>query len=575
VSFGIEANDTARTGLLGFAVERVDPAKNERYFVHGFKVFPSIIPQPDENTYVSTFAHPIQSLVWDDFTAEPDHDYTYVFHPLAGTPKNLDRSRKTVSIEVRTEPLFGGVHDVFFNRGVASSQAYAREFGNMSPSDQPSQVKRRKALQWLSRDLDEAMIAFIKSARSGDAIRGCFYEFTYPPVLAALAKAITDGVDVQLVVDCKVNEHTQNEKQPDGTVKAVFFESDPRLRNLAAIADAGLPASAVIRREARRSDLTHNKFMVLLAGDQRTPQQVWTGSTNLTEGGIHGQANTGHWIRDAGTAARFGEYWKLLATDPGGRQGDSQSTVRARNKEFYAGVESLTPTPTPDAIPTGITPLFSPRTGLAPLQLYVSLLDTAKDLGCITFAFTVPDPFKAALSDNSSSGPLLFLLLEKEDRPNRRATKPFVRLDADNNVYQASGSELQTTLGQWVVETDTRKLGLNHHVAFIHCKFLLHDPLGADPIVATGSANFSKASTNDNDENMVIVRGDRRVADIYFTEFNRLFNHYYFRSIAERSSPTETLRALQLAEDDSWLQKYRPGTLRSKRVACFTGMAID
>jgi phosphatidylserine/phosphatidylglycerophosphate/cardiolipin synthase-like enzyme len=140
---------------------------------------------------------------------------------------------------------------------------------------------------------------------------------------------------------------------------------------------------------------------------------------------------------------------------------------------------------------------------------------------------------------------------------------------------QASGSELRTTLGQWVVETDTRKLGLNQHVAFIHCKFLLHDPLGADPIVVTGSANFSKASTNDNDENMVIVRGNRRVADIYFTEFNRLFNHYYFRSVAERSSPAETLRALQLAEDDGWLEKYQSGTLRSKRVACFTGMAID
>ena len=113
-------------------------------------------------------------------------------------------------------------------------------------------------------------------------------------------------------------------------------------------------------------------------------------------------------------------------------------------------------------------------------------------------------------------------------------------------------------------------------MAFIHCKFLLHDPLGADPIVVTGSANFSKASTNDNDENMVIVRGDRRVADIYFTEFNRLFNHYYFRSIAERVQPDRDAdAALQLAEDDSWLQKYLPGTLRSKRVACYTGMAID
>jgi phosphatidylserine/phosphatidylglycerophosphate/cardiolipin synthase-like enzyme len=575
VSFGIHADESARTGLLGFGVERIDPSRDERYYVNGFKVFGSIIPQPDQNTYVSTYAHPVQSLVWDDFTAEPAHDYTYVFHPLAGTPKNLDRSRKTVSIDVRTEPLYGEAHDVFFNRGVASSQAYAREFGNLSPSDQPSLGKRRMALQWLSRDLDEAMIAFIKSARSGDAIRGCFYEFGYAPVLAELAAAVTRGVDVQLVVDCKVNQRTVNEKQPDGTVKPVFYESSPRLKNLAAIADAGLPAAAVLRREARRSAIAHNKFMVLLTGNPPTPEQVWTGSTNLTDGGIHGQANVGHWIRDAATASRFVDYWELLAADPGGRHGDSQSVVRTRNGELYASVDSMTPTPAPDAIPRGITPLFSPRSGSLPLELYVSLLDDAKDLACITLAFTVPDVFKAALRENTSSGPLCFLLLEKRDRPAANSTKPFVRLDADNNVYMASGSELRTTLGQWIVETDTRTLGLNRHVAFIHCKFLLHDPLGADPIVVTGSANFSKASTNDNDENMVIVRGNRRVADIYFTEFNRLFNHYYFRSIAERSSPADTLRALQLTEDDSWLQKYQPGTLRSKRVACFTGMAID
>jgi phosphatidylserine/phosphatidylglycerophosphate/cardiolipin synthase-like enzyme len=172
----------------------------------------------------------------------------------------------------------------------------------------------------------------------------------------------------------------------------------------------------------------------------------------------------------------------------------------------------------------------------------VALLDEADDLSCITFAFTVPDLFKAALKNNSSGGPLCFLLLEKEDRPTLNSTKPFVRLNAENNVYMASGAELQTTLGKWVVETDTRKLGLHQQVAFIHCKLLLHDPLGDDPIVVTGSANFSTASTSENDENMVIVRGNRRVADIYFTEFNRLFNHYYFRSIAGRSNPTETLR---------------------------------
>jgi phosphatidylserine/phosphatidylglycerophosphate/cardiolipin synthase-like enzyme len=109
------------------------------------------------------------------------------------------------------------------------------------------------------------------------------------------------------------------------------------------------------------------------------------------------------------------------------------------------------------------------------------------------------------------------------------------------------------------------------------------DPLSEDPIVVTGSANFSDASTNDNDENMLIIRGDKRVADIYFTEFNRLFNHYYFRSVTEATkrrlaaggTPVADPNAeanLFLAENDDWLAKYEPGRFRAKRVALLTGM---
>jgi phosphatidylserine/phosphatidylglycerophosphate/cardiolipin synthase-like enzyme len=113
-------------------------------------------------------------------------------------------------------------------------------------------------------------------------------------------------------------------------------------------------------------------------------------------------------------------------------------------------------------------------------------------------------------------------------------------------------------------------------VAFVHSKFLLRDPLGDDPIVVTGSANFSNPSTTSNDENMLIIRGDLRAADIYFTEFNRIFNHYYFRSVVEsakrRKNGAEPQASLFLAEKDQWLEKYKPGTLRSKRVAMFSAM---
>jgi phosphatidylserine/phosphatidylglycerophosphate/cardiolipin synthase-like enzyme len=65
-------------------------------------------------------------------------------------------------------------------------------------------------------------------------------------------------------------------------------------------------------------------------------------------------------------------------------------------------------------------------------------------------------------------------------------------------------------------------------VHWVHTKFMLVDPLGRDPIVISGSANFSDASTNTNEENMLVIRGDQRVADIYFGEFMRSFAHLPF-----------------------------------------------
>src|SRR5258708_17346566 len=105
----------------------------------------------------------------------------------------------------------------------------------------------------------------------------------------------------------------------------------------------------------------------------------------------------------------------------------------------------------------------------------------------------------------------------------------------------------------------------------IHSKFMLVDPLGADPIVITGSANFRGAATDGNDENMIAIRGSYRAADIYFTEFNRLFNHYYFRSVVEElgQQHADDTASLFLDETDSWQQKYAPGKLKRKRLDVF------
>ncbi|RWD01461.1 MAG: hypothetical protein EOS58_25670 [Mesorhizobium sp.] len=588
VSFGIDFDAAKIADLMGFAVERHDLKNGERYYMYGFKVFESIYPHPDENLIVSTFDQPVQSFVWDDFTAKDGQEYVYYFHPLKGAPKNLDRSLPPVPIRIETEKAFTtGTHDVFFNRGVASSQAYARKFDNKAP-DQLDSAKREEALQWLSRDLDDALKAFIKQAKAGDTLLGAFYEFRYLEAATWLKEAIDRGVNVRLVLDAKRNGGQIDKKT--GKPAPDF----PRTDNKKTVKDAGLPASAIACwREKNVDNIAHNKFLVLLKGAAQKPAQVWTGSTNLSDGGIHGQTNVGHWVRDAAVAKYFQDYWELLSKDPGKSPTDTAAQSKAAMGGFRDDVAGLLQAPTDwTTIPQGTIPVFSPRAGSAVLDMYADMLDRSNALGCITLAFGISAVFKGPLAKHTTASPLTFLLLEKRDLPPKpkpgAAPKPFVTLGWKQNIYPAWGSYIADPLYRWTRETNAKKLRLNQHVSYIHSKFLLQDPLGPNPIVVTGSANFSDDSTNNNDENMLLIRGDKRVADIYFTEFNRLFFHYYFRSVHEVTSEQQKkqdpvgVAATAAAEKASlflsekaadWTSKYAPNSLKTKRVKMFTAMS--
>ena len=134
------------------------------------------------------------------------------------------------------------------------------------------------------------------------------------------------------------------------------------------------------------------------------------------------------------------------------------------------------------------------------------------------------------------------------------------------NVF-AIGNFIRTNqIDGWVKE---RLTGLNSHVRFVHNKFMLIDPLSDDPIVVGGSANFSDASTRRNDENMVITRGNTRVADIYLGEFMRLYSHHAFRESLtfDNPQPPKPLRT-----DDWWGEYFgRYAAVDEEEVFCAGG----
>ena len=326
----------------------------------------------------------------------------------------------------------------------------------------------------------------------------------------------------------------------------------PCKSTVAAIADAGIE-DICIPRTANPAYISHNKFIVLL--EDGKPVQVWTGSTNFTAGGIFGHSNVGHIVRDPAVAAAYLAYWEKLSTDPVMNRKRELDQIRPWN-------EQMAPVPQGVPAPNATIAIFSPRPTLEALRWYAERMDEAKTAAFFTAAFGVNDLFEAVLVKEKPY--LRYVLLESED--NNMA-----QLVTNKNNRIAVGSVMEPNVfEQWLEEQLT---GLNTHVKYIHTKYMLIDPLSDDPIVITGSANFSDASTRSNDENMLVIRGDTRVADIYLGEFMRLFNHFYFRSLVTRTrAPGADPHTGHLESDDSWRSAYYdPKTAKCKERLYFAG----
>jgi phosphatidylserine/phosphatidylglycerophosphate/cardiolipin synthase-like enzyme len=426
---------------------------------------------------------------WADYSAEPDSRYTYRVIPMTGQPGGLVDGPST-SVTISTEPEGGTDHDVHWNRGAIASQAFVRRFPNMT-LDQAG----APAYAWLTRDLLPGLLAFIGLAADASwSVTAAVYELGWPDVLAAFQAAHLRGAAVQMIYHAKADE-----------------TGDANRTDIAAANIKGLTIPRV------NANLMHNKFIVL--SQNGVPRAVWTGSTNFSKNALFGQLNVGHVIHDPGVAQRYLDYWNALRDDP------AADSLKDR-------VGALNPTPVGIGSDK-LTPLFMPRHGRALFDWWISQGMRKKPL-FMTFPFGIVKDFRPVYDRND--GILRFALLDKYvngGTPQSRAAAiaDIERIRRYPNIGLALGERIFV---DWIDGWRKEHEGLGLHVDWVHTKFMLIDPLGPDPMTLSGSANWSEASVTDNDENMLVIRGDRRVADIYFGEFMRLFAHHRFREAVKR-----------------------------------------
>ncbi len=561
VLIALDCPEPRRHGLMGFAFQRqiIGPKMPPAKWLRSQKVFKSIEPDPknahppghpDQPKRFYTDEHPIQSFLWGDYGASPDTSYRFKVVPMYGHPGALE-PHDAMQFDIRTEKEFDQGHGVWFNRGAIASQKFSEEFGKRVPADinDPNDPE----VKWLSRGLLEACLDFISSTPEGDGLRVAAYEFTYPPVLNALKAALDRGVDVRIVY--------HDTSDADGA-------------NEAAIKAAGLPAkvgSQKVLYRRTKTKIPHNKFIVRLAGGE-DPAEVWTGSTNFTVSGFLGQTNVGHRVADAETAARYLAYWELLKGDP--------ELEKARK-----GAAKLTAEPPAVIPPASIARYFSPRAKSVMLKWYGDRMLDAQQLVMFTAAFGVAKQLVEPIAEKRSA--LRYVLMEKPAPTDvkRTLTKDRGRVVLSYGVPLGEQYKMKAgkpvarrriqefELDKWFLQEELYRKANDGFVFFVHTKFLLIDPLSDDPLVCSGSANFSSNSLLQNDENMLLVRGNTRVADIYMTEFDRIFRHFYFRDIANELEAKGTgaeCAFLDESPEGKWTDSYfTPNGLKSLRRQMF------
>lgn len=505
-----------RAGCLGFSIERtdLDAGGGRQRWLPNLLRFQSDLRPP--STWVTTATAPLQRFRWGDYTVEPGRRYRYRVVARRGeTPAQVvargtvaEKTGKSdsipggVMVEVRTEDNRMPGTAVFFNRGAAASKAYIDQFGNSDPEKIPA------AKVWLSRGLEEGLLDFIGRAEGADfALHAVIYEFQKPSLLAGLKAAAERGASVEVVYHARKKADARDKKT--GEVKEVDHTLG---KNEAAIQAAGIGAFCQRRAADPAGAIMHDKYVVLLSGGM--PMAVWTGSTNWTDGGIYGQLNVGHAVYDPTVAECYERSFQMLRADP-----DPAATKQAN--------KAITPVPDPPtraALSHGITPLFSPQNGLAMLDLYADVCRSAKLL-MVSAPFELHQKIMDALKSPADSSVLRFVLAD-----TARSMNGGVQImNRDPHFAGAIATTLKSPLHDFQNRILEKQENFHHRGIHIHTKVIAADPFGADPVLIMGSANFSENSTDLNDSNVLVFRGDTAIMDIYVTEFMRMFDHYWFR----------------------------------------------
>jgi phosphatidylserine/phosphatidylglycerophosphate/cardiolipin synthase-like enzyme len=523
VLLAIDVAESRKSGLMGFAIEKKQGNYNWEWLLNSLTFPGKAHTLPAWNATPSNLA-PLQKFRWADYSIPAGTACNYRIHLVYGSALTQD---ETLEIGLTTDDGKPDDHHVNFNRAVAASQAFRREFPDLDKQLSASKGLAienwpEKPRAWLENGLLEAILNFINLATDGHwALDIAIYEYELKAIVDAVNAAFNRKVNLRILYHAKKGDEQT------------------------AVNEGNLTLIPTVMKEARVTNkIFHDKFIVLSkldASGARIPQAVLCGSTNFTENGVYRQANVVHVTEAKELANRYEEVFNMLWAHPADtdftRDWITKNNPMDETQSIFAG--------------------FSPRSLKTDLTEFIKIINGAdKDLLFAT-AFQLPDDILSALLGKPNDSVLRFGIQNSASR--------ITGYHADRTAEFTTPALLSTGLEGWVKE------GLHGQKGnlLVHTKAIVTNFTTDSPTILSGSHNLSVPASNGNDENYLIIRGNMDLADRYGLEILRFYEHYRFRYYAKL---LKLKQASPLATDDSWTTDYyKQGNLKALSRLRFAG----
>lgn len=541
--------DRKLDGCLGFFIERGDIQANTWEPLPAMARFDGVDPTLHQTTHDA----PVQKFWWKDLGARRGGMFRYRITAMGGTPGETLTPLAGVA-PLLTNPVAitadRGAFQAYFNRGIVATQALVHALGTPSVprllrhiEDPTDQIRRN-----LEGELQAALTALLDQADAEQGeIRAALYELNDPRGLEVRLQAADKG-DPRARAVVLGNERVSADKAK-GTPAAADADADNRQH----LKDAGVP---VVDRILPSGSIPHNKFLLLKTGGN--PAAVLSGSTNWTTTGLCTQTNNALLIRNEAVAQHYQDYWDQLERDTGEGVGGHRPQGKALRDWTHAHNQAMQQAPIvlPDGR-TQIEVMFSPNTPALLSKSSKAPIDMARVFELVGKArqavlFLAFDPGNNSILDAAGAAlkanPALFVrgaltstvraanfskALSRDDEGDTADLHVGVagesagadggKPEIDYRAIPAGSVRKGDAFGAWEGEL----YSAGH--AIIHDKIVVLDPFSDDCVVVTGSHNMGWRASHNNDENMVIVRGHRPLAEAYACHVLDVYDHYAWR----------------------------------------------